>query len=110
MQEVEAVCDRVILIHKGKIVADKNLQELKSNEQQEIIVEFDFKIEQQFINKLPNLVSAKNVYDTTWMLTFNNSEDMRPKVFDFAQENGLKTLKLDTRTQGLENLFKELTT
>jgi len=110
MQEVEAVCDRVILIHKGKIVADKNLQELKNNEQQEIIVEFDFKIEKQFIEKLPQLKSANNFHDTSWVLTFNTSKDMRPKVFDFAQENGLKTLKLDTRTKGLESLFKELTT
>ena len=110
MQEVEAVCDRVIVIHNGEIVADKNLQELKNNEHQEIIVEFDFKIEKQFIIKLPNLVIANNVHDTTWELTFNALEDMRPVVFDFAQENGLKTLKLDTRTKGLESLFKELTT
>ena len=110
MQEVEAVCDRVIVIDKGKIVADKNLEELKNNEQQVIIVEFDYKIEKQFINKLPNLVIANNVHDTIWELTFNTSKDMRPIVFDFAQENGLKTLKLDTRTKGLESLFKELTT
>lgn len=110
MQEVEAVCDRVILINKGKIVADKNLQELKNNKQQEIVVEFDFKIEKQFINNLPSLEVANNVHDTTWELTFSTSEDMRAKVFDFAHENGLKILKLDTRSRGLESLFKELTT
>jgi ABC-2 type transport system ATP-binding protein len=109
MQEVEAVCDRVIIIKKGEIVVDKLLKDVRSNQQQVIEVTFDFKLEEQFIKKLPNLVSYKNNYDTTWFLTFNADKDMRSVVFDFAQENGLKILGLNTQNQNLEALFREST-
>lgn len=109
MQEVEAVCDRVIIIKKGEIVVDKLLKDVRSNQQQIIEVTFDFKLEEQFIKKLPNLVSYKNNYDTTWFLTFDSDKDMRSVVFDFAQENGLKILGLNTQNQNLEALFREST-
>mgnify|MGYP005994271577 FL=1 len=109
MQEVEAVCDRVIIIKKGEIVVDKQLKDLQINQNQVIEVTFDYKLEEQFIKRLPNLISYKNNYDTTWFLTFDTEKDMRPKVFDFAQENGLKILGLNTHNQNLENLFRETT-
>lgn len=85
------------------------LKEVRSNQHQVIEVTFDFKLEEQFIKKLPNLISYKNNYDTTWFLTFNSKEDMRPVVFDFAQEIGLKILGLNTQNQNLEALFREST-
>jgi len=109
LQEVEAICDRVILIKKGEIVTDKNLNELKENQEQVIEVEFDFKIEKQFFENIPYLKSAQNVHDTIWSLTFNTSNDMRPAVFDFADDNGLKTLNLTAKNKNLESLFRELT-
>jgi len=109
MQEVEAVCDRVILINKGKIVADKNLNELKRNQDQVLEVEFDFKIEKEFINSISNLKTANNIHDTSWVLTFNTSKDMRAVVFDFAHDNGLKILNLTTKNKNLESLFREFT-
>lgn len=109
MQEVEAVCDRVIIINKGEIVVDKLMNEIRSNHNQTIEVTFDYKIEEQFIKKLPNLESYKNNYDTTWFLTFATDKDMRADVFDFAQENGLKILGLNTHNQNLENLFRDYT-
>lgn len=110
MQEVEAICDRVILINKGKIIADKNLKELQNNQEQVIEVEFDYKIEKQFLQTIPYLKSAENIHDTIWEFTFNTSKDMRSKVFDFAHENGLKILQLNTKNKNLESLFRELTT
>ena len=109
LQEVEAICDRVILIHHGEIIADKNLKELTENKEQVIEVEFDFKIEKQFLENIPHLKSANNVHDTIWELTFDTSKDMRPAVFDFAHDNGLKTLNLTTKNKNLERLFRELT-
>jgi len=108
MQEVDAICDRVILINNGQIIADENLIELKKNQEQVVEVEFDFKIEKQFVERIPNLKSADNVHDTSWLLVFNTTKDMRPAVFDFAQDNGLKTLKLNTKNKNLESLFQEL--
>mgnify|MGYP003631937971 CR=1 FL=1 len=110
MQEVEAICNRVILINKGKIVADKSLDELQKNQEQILEVEFDFKIEKQFIETIPYLKSANNIHDTSWELVFKTTKDMRPVVFDFAHDNGLKTLSLTTKNKNLESLFRELTT
>jgi ABC-2 type transport system ATP-binding protein len=109
MQEVEAVCDRVIIIKEGEIVVDKLLKEIRTKQSQVIEVTFDYKIEEQFIKRLPNLESYKNNYNTTWFLTFDSEEDMSAVVFDFAQENGLKILGLNTQNQNLENLFREST-
>ncbi|TXD46389.1 gliding motility-associated ABC transporter ATP-binding subunit GldA [Polaribacter sp. IC073] len=109
MQEVEAVCDRVLIIKKGVILIDKKLDELKENHQQIIAVTFDNKIEEQLINRLPNVISYKNNYDNTWSITFESEQDMRPVIFDFAQENSLKILSLNTQNKNLETLFREVT-
>ncbi|WP_396177207.1 gliding motility-associated ABC transporter ATP-binding subunit GldA [Flavobacterium sp.] len=109
MQEVEAICDRVIIIDKGVIVTDKKLNQIMTNKEQVLEVEFDFKIEAQLIAKLPHLVSYKNVHDMIWELTFVADNDMRPTVFDFAQENGLKTLQLNQKNKNLEAVFRDVT-
>ena len=110
MQEVEAICSRVILIHNGKIITDQKMDDLKGNQAQVIEVEFDYRIERQFIEQIPYLKEAVNVHDTIWELTFDTTIDMRPKVFDFAHDNGLKTLNLAAKNKNLESLFRELTT
>ena len=109
MQEVEAVCDRVIIIKKGELLIDASIEELKEGNEQSIEVTFDYNIEEQFIQRLPNIRSYKNNFDNTWYLTFNSSKDMRGIIFDFAQENGLKILELNSKNQSLEALFAELT-
>jgi len=110
MQEVEAICDRVIIIDKGKIVADKKLENLISAEKEQVIeVEFDYKVEEQLIAKIENLTSFKNTHDMIWELTFNADKDMRPAVFDFANANGLKTLQLNQKNKNLETVFREIT-
>lgn len=109
MQEVEAICDRVIIIDKGVIVTDKKLNQIMTDKEQILEVEFDFKIEEQLIAKLPNLTAYKNIHDMIWELTFVADKDMRPAVFDFAQENGLKTLQLNQKNKNLEAVFREMT-
>ncbi len=110
MQEVEAICDRVIIIDKGKIVADKKLDHLISADKEQIIeVEFDYKVEAQLIAKIENLTSYKNTHDMIWELTFKADKDMRPAVFDFANANGLKILQLNQKNKNLEAVFREIT-
>jgi ABC-2 type transport system ATP-binding protein len=109
MQEVEAICDRVIIIDHGKIVADKRMKELRDEKQQIIHVEFDYRIEEVALKKIPHLISAKNIGGFHYQLHFNTKNDMRPAVFDFAHDNGLKTLQLNRKTKNLETLFAELT-
>jgi ABC-2 type transport system ATP-binding protein len=109
MQEVEAVCDRVIIINKGKIVIDKKLNELKSDKEQIIEVEFDLRIEEQLLQQIPKLLKVINVHNNTWQLTFSTSKDMRPAIFDFAHDNGLKLLQSQLKNEDLESLFRSLT-
>jgi ABC-2 type transport system ATP-binding protein len=110
MQEVEAICDRVIIIDHGKIVTDKKLDKLVSEEKEQIIeVEFDKAIEESLLANLPNIKTYKNTGDNLWILTFNTEEDMRPKVFDFAHDNGLKTLQITSKSKNLEQIFREKT-
>ncbi len=109
MQEVEAVCDRVVILNRGEIVVDKDLKALKTDTEQVIRVTFDYKLEEQFVKRLPNLVSFKNTLENNWILVFDSEEDMRPVIFDFAQENGLKILGLNAENKNLETIFKEVT-
>ncbi|TXD85430.1 gliding motility-associated ABC transporter ATP-binding subunit GldA [Subsaximicrobium wynnwilliamsii] len=109
MQEVEAICDRVIIINKGQIVADKKLKDLRDDTEQTVIVEFDYRVEDAFLLRLPKAKSVKNTHDFTYEITFATSDDMRSKVFDFAHDNELKILQLNQKNASLESLFRELT-
>ena len=110
MQEVEAICDRVIIIDKGKIVTDKKLDKLVSDEKEQIIeVEFNKAVDEIILMGIPNIKSCKNTTANIWMITFNTAEDMRPIVFDFAQANDLKTLQISLKSKNLEQIFREKT-
>ena len=109
MQEVEAICDRVIIINKGTLVANATIEELKKDQDQIIEVEFDYRVEDVLVQRLPHLKFAKNTYDMTWELTFDTTTDMRASIADFAQENGLRILKLNSKNKNLESLFRDLT-
>jgi ABC-2 type transport system ATP-binding protein len=110
MQEVEAICDRVIIINNGKIVTDKKLDKLVSEVTAQVIeVEFDKTITAELLTTLTNLTSYKNTHDNVWELTFETETDMRSALFDFAQNNGLKTLQLNLKSKNLEAIFREKT-
>jgi ABC-2 type transport system ATP-binding protein len=110
MQEVEAICDRVIIIDKGKIVADKQLEKLISESATQIIeVEFDQEVNETQIATIENISSYSNIDGAIWELTFATDKDMRPVVFDFATANGLKTLQLSQKNKNLETVFREVT-
>lgn len=110
MQEVEALCDRVIIINKGAIVLDKKMNELTNDKEQIIEVEFDYRVEEVALEKITSVRKVENKKEFIYHLFFNTQEDMRSKVFDFAHDNGLKILQLNQKNTTLEQLFKELTT
>ncbi|MBN8640326.1 MAG: gliding motility-associated ABC transporter ATP-binding subunit GldA [Flavobacteriales bacterium] len=110
MQEVEAICDRVIIINNGKIVTDKKLDKLVSEITAQVIeVEFDKAITAELLTTLSDLTSYKNTHNNVWELTFETETDMRSALFDFAQNNGLKTLQLNLKSKNLETIFREKT-
>ncbi len=110
LKEVEAICDRVIIINQGKIVADASLSDLRKSEQQIIEVEFDYRVEEAFLLKLPHAKSVVNTAGFAYEIHFDTDKDMRPALFDFAHDNELKTLQLSRKNKNLESLFTELTT
>jgi ABC-2 type transport system ATP-binding protein len=109
MQEVESMCDRVIIINKGVVVADKKLKELQEGQEQVVVVEFDYRVEEAFLKALPKVKSVVNTHDFVYEITFATQEDMRSYVFDFAYDNQLKILQLNQKNASLESLFRELT-
>ncbi|CAM4030463.1 MULTISPECIES: gliding motility-associated ABC transporter ATP-binding subunit GldA [Flavobacterium] len=110
MQEVEAICDRVIIINNGKIVEDKNLKSLVNEQTTQIItVEFDKVIVSDDLNDLENLVSITFINQNQLELTFDTTIDMRSSVFDFAKEKNLKILQLNQKNKNLEQIFREKT-
>ena len=109
MKEVEAVCDRVLIINNGSLVADQKLSDLREAAEQIIEVEFDYRVEEAFLLKLPHVTHVKNTVGFVYEITFSHSKDMRAVVFDFAHDNQLKTLQLSRKNKNLESLFTELT-
>ena len=109
LQEVDALCDRVIIINKGEIVFDRALAELRNKQEQIIEVSFDYRIEIIALEKILNVQKVVNTHDFDYELTISGNQDMRPSVFDFAHDNGLKILNLQLKNESLEQLFKKLT-
>ncbi|OUW35308.1 MAG: gliding motility-associated ABC transporter ATP-binding subunit GldA [Flavobacteriaceae bacterium TMED179] len=109
LQEVEALCNRVIIIDKGKIILDKQLESLRKGKKQIIEVSFNFRIEVEAIRRIPYVEKVKNTHDFEYEIYIKGKKDMRPAIFDFAYDNGLKILKLQMKNESLEKIFNGLT-
>ncbi len=109
LQEVNAICDRVIIINQGKIVLDKSLESLRENQQQIIEVSFDYRLEIEALARLPKVQKVINTHGFVYEIYVSGRKDQRTEIFDFANENGLKILSLQQKNQSLEELFNELT-
>lgn len=112
MQEVEALCDRVIIIDKGKIVADNSASQLKrsSKTQQVIVVEFNESPKKEDLMKIKGVEKVKRKQDNVWLIHPLQDEDIRDRVFQFAVDNGIKVLAMQQEEHRLEDIFRELTT
>ncbi len=112
MQEVEAICDRVIIINKGNIVADAPTAEVKlmaSSSTQNILVEFLEPINPNIFNMVLEINSFSPLGNNTFLVMANSHSDIRPKLFNLAKGNGLTLLTLQRRTLQLEEVFQNLT-
>ncbi|MEO6883969.1 MAG: gliding motility-associated ABC transporter ATP-binding subunit GldA [Bacteroidia bacterium] len=111
MQEVEAVCSRVIIINKGQIVADKPTEQLqKSPESEQIItVEFDKAPNENFLKNIEGVTNVMQLNGNTWQMTAQTTADIRPLIFQYAVKNNLTVLAMNKEERKLEDVFKELT-
>ncbi len=112
MQEVEAICNRVIIVHKGKLVADGSIAQLKAGQiaqKQAVLVEFDKTPDIEALRKIPGLQNISLVNPTTFLAESDHNVDLRPALFRFAVNNQLVLLTLKEQQQSLENVFQDLT-
>jgi ABC-2 type transport system ATP-binding protein len=112
MQEVEAICDRVIIIDKGIIVADEEIGRIYSKIKQPlqiIRVEFDKDIPSSLLAEISQVSSVKNVTGNQWIIEAESKEDIRPAIFNFAVSNNLTVLSLQKQESNLEDVFRHLT-
>jgi ABC-2 type transport system ATP-binding protein len=112
MQEVEAICSRVIIINKGTLVADGSIDQLKGGQfaqKQKVFVEFDKSPNLEAIRKIQGLRKIEPVNATTFIAESDGSNDLRPAIFHFAVNNQLVLLSLKEQQQSLENVFQDLT-
>jgi ABC-2 type transport system ATP-binding protein len=110
MQEVEAICDRVIIIKKGKIVADNIAAELQFEAGQQVVyAEFDGNISRSTLQKIPGVSNVQKVTDNSFLIESHGGGDLRKAVAVYAQQNQLLVITLRTEEKSLEEVFKELT-
>ena len=111
MQEVQAICDRVLIINKGNIVADdpiENLQQRISGESL-VTVEFLQKIEKQFLEKVPHVKNVKSLGQNRWQLSSNSKHDIRPQIFELAVQKKWVLLEMKKEEFSVEDIFQKLT-
>ncbi len=112
MQEVEAICDRVIIIDKGVIVADEEKSNIYSKikrPKQVIHVEFDKDTKESSLAEITNVKSVKKIRDNVWLIEADSDEDIRPSLFNYAVKNNLTVLSLNKQESNLEEVFRQLT-
>ena len=112
MQEVEAICDRVIIIDKGIIVANeekKNIYSKFKRTLQIVHVEFDRNPSESDLTKIANVNSVRHLKDNLWLFESDSEDDIRPLIFAFAVQNKLTVLALQKEENNLEEVFRHLT-
>ena len=111
MQEVEAVCDQVVIINKGLIVANDETKNLQAAVLQQVtyVVEFDQVIQKQDLLKIEGVIAAQDLADKSWVLQTNTLVDVRKNIFDFAVKNNLVLLSIQKEEEKLEDIFRKLT-
>jgi ABC-2 type transport system ATP-binding protein len=110
MQEVEAICDRVIIIKSGKIVADNSASELQYEENKQVVyVEFEGDLNKNQLKKETGISNVENVGENAWLIESSANLDLRKVIAQFAQKHNLLVLTLRKEEKTLEEVFKELT-
>lgn len=110
LQEVEAICDRVIIINKGEIVADNKLSTLRKASSSNIVkVNFKETIESQVLENLPSAMSVVKTDMNNWELATDNPEQLRKQIFELSLQHNLNIISLHSESQTLEEVFRSLT-
>jgi ABC-2 type transport system ATP-binding protein len=98
------------MINQGKIVADEETQQVKktNGSRQTIMVEFKEKLDEEVVKSIPGISAYKKQSDVIWYIESDSDQDLREKIFQFAMQNKLNILEMQTRKRTLEDTFREL--
>ncbi|MBC8034992.1 MAG: gliding motility-associated ABC transporter ATP-binding subunit GldA [Chitinophagaceae bacterium] len=111
LQEVEAVCDRVVIINKGKIVADDRLGNLqqKDDDTQVVLVNFKENISVELLNNLREINGLERAGDNGWRILTTHSESVRKQLLELSLHHNLNIVSLQSESRSLESIFRNLT-
>jgi ABC-2 type transport system ATP-binding protein len=112
MQEVEAICDRVIIINKGTIVADDSLSKLRSSGsgQASVLVEFKEQVDPSMLESLPGVIAVTTTNKNVFRISCNDAEGLKKELLRMSIDSGLNIISLQSQSNNLESVFKSLTT
>jgi len=112
LQEVQAIADRIVIINKGKLVADDTASALQDKLQNQTIVKVEFKqsVSNAQLEQIKGVKSISRLNDGRWSVVSNGTTDLRESVFEFAKQKDLTLLHLEKESYSLEEVFKQLTT
>lgn len=111
LQEIEAICQRIVIINQGKLVADSTLSDLKSNMvtgRQQVFVVFDQAVEEKHLLTISGVTGVVQ-HSAGWLLSADQHIDIRPEIFRFAVSSNLVILEMSEKQQNLDSIFKKLT-
>ncbi|MFT5723022.1 MAG: ABC-2 type transport system ATP-binding protein [Bacteroidia bacterium] len=111
MQEVEAMCSRVIIINQGKLVADDSIEHLQHQHQQDktFVVQFKLPVKTAAIKAIPGINNVKEMGDNRFQISVDQDYNLQEKIFAFAVDSGNIILEQKEQEQSLENVFRALT-
>ena len=111
MQEVQALCDRVIVINKGEIVADDKLERILQTQGNTvaIVVQFEGDVNLNQLKLLPGVREVEALEGFKYKVLSEGNIDLRPEIFRFAADNNLSLIGLKQEENSLENIFRDLT-
>tara|TARA_B100000809_G_scaffold1919_1_gene2220 strand:+ start:107 stop:1009 length:903 start_codon:yes stop_codon:yes gene_type:complete len=111
MQEVEAICDKTIIVNHGKIVANEKTQDLRNQQKKQIVltVEFDKEVNVKDLQKIEGVLQVKSSNNNVWLFEIKD-DAVRNHIFQFAMQKEIVVLSIQKEAQSLESVFKKLTT
>jgi ABC-2 type transport system ATP-binding protein len=111
LQEVEAICDRVVIINRGKLVADDTLSNLRAQTADNEVLKVSFRepLEAAWLERLSSVRSVNKISAQEWELTCTNAQDAKRQLLELALQQNLNIVSLQSGGQSLEEVFRTLT-
>ena len=111
LQEIESICDKVIILDKGKIIRDDSIAELNASTQDILNLRLSFlqEINQDELTKIEGVLKVEKIQNAQYLIRYEISNDPREKIFDWAVHNGNKILEMTPIQESLESIFKSVT-